>query len=93
MVFTDCLKQGEAITDKHHATLLDLLRDAIKVKLHIWSTKVVFLQNNSPVHKFAPVAAKLYDKRFEVLPHALYSSNLVFSVYFLFPNLQKLLAA
>lgn len=59
----------------------------------IWrGKKIIFHQDNAPVHKSVVTIAKLNDLKYEFLDHPPYSSNLAPSDYYRCPNLKKCLA-
>jgi len=74
----------------YYANLLQRLSDEIKKKRpHLAKKKVLFHQDNAPVHTSVIAMAKINELKFELLPHAPYSPDLASSDYFLFPNLKK----
>ena len=48
---------------------------------------MLFHHDNAPAHTNAIATAKLFDLRYEILPHPPYSPDLAPSDYFLFPNM------
>ena len=50
--------------------------------------KVLFCYENEPAHTSAIATVKLFDLRYEILPHPPYSPDLAPSHYFLFPNMK-----
>ena len=50
--------------------------------------KVLFHRDNAPAHMSAIATAKLFDLRYEILPHQPYSPGLTLSNYFLFSNMK-----
>ena len=50
--------------------------------------KVLFHHDNAPAYTSAIATAKLFDLRYEILPHLPYSPYLAPSDYFLFPNMK-----
>jgi histone-lysine N-methyltransferase SETMAR len=59
----------------------------------IWrKKKILFHQDNAPVHTSVIAMAKINELKFELLPHTPYSPDLAPSDYFLFPKLKKWLA-
>lgn len=51
--------------------------------------KVLFHQDNAPVHTFVIATAKINELKFELLPRTTYSPDLATSNCFLFPKLKK----
>ena len=49
---------------------------------------MLFHHDNPTTHTSAIAAAKLFDLRYEILPHPPYSPDLAPSDYFLFPNMK-----
>ena len=77
---------------EYHANLLQHLSDEIKKKrLHLAKKKVLFHQDNAPIHTSVIVMAKINELKFKLLPHATYLPHLASSDYFIFPNLKKCL--
>lgn len=90
IILIDYLEKGKTITGQYYAALLDQLNDNIKEKRpHLKKKKVLFLQDNAPVHTSTIAMAKFHELRFELLPHPPYSPDLAPSDFFLFPNLKK----
>ena len=54
----------------------------------IWRKKVFFHHDNALAQKSAIATPKLFDLRYEILPHPPYSPDLAPSDYFLFPNVK-----
>ncbi|XP_023220365.1 histone-lysine N-methyltransferase SETMAR-like [Centruroides sculpturatus] len=75
---------------QYYANLLQRFSDEIKKKRsHLAKKKVLFHQDNAPVHTSVIAMAKINELRFKLLPHAPYSPDLAPSDYFLFPNLKN----
>src|SRR5436190_22178427 len=90
IIFIDYLQKGKTINGEYYANLLQRLSDEIKKKrAHLAKKKVLFHQDNAPVHTSVIAVAKINELNFELLPHAPYSPDLAPSDYFLFPNLKK----
>src|SRR5436190_12976832 len=90
IIFIDYLQKGKTINGEYYANLLQRLSDEIKKKRpHLAKKKVLFHQDNAPVHTSVIAMAKINELNFELLPHAPYSPDLAPSDYFLFPNLKK----
>jgi len=90
IIFIDYLQKGKTINGEYYANLLQRLSDEIKKKRpHLAKKKVLFHQDNAPVHTSVIAVAKINELNFELLPHAPYSPDLAPSDYFLFPNLKK----
>lgn len=93
ILLIDYLEKGSTITGKYYRALLDQLIDAIKKKRpHLKKKKVLFLQDNAPVHTALDTMLKLREIHFELVDHPPYSPDLAPSDFFLFPNLKKWLA-
>ena len=52
---------------------------------------MLFHQDNALSHKSVKMMAKLYESGFELLPHLLYSPDLIPSGFFLFSDLMRML--
>lgn len=90
IIFIDYLPRGKTINGEYYANLLQRLSEEIKIKRpHLSKKKVLFHQDNAPVHTSGIAMAKIEELKFELLPHAPYSPDLAPSDYFLFPNLKK----
>jgi len=90
IIFIDYLQKGRTINGEYYANLLQRLGDEIKEQRpHVAKKKVLFHQDNAPVHTSIIAMAKINELKFELLPHAPYSPDLAPSDYFLFPNLKK----
>lgn len=75
-----------------HRHLLDRLNAEIKKKRpHLAKKKVLFHQDNAPVHTCMKTMAKLHELRYELVGHPPYSPHLAPSDYYLFPNLKNFL--
>lgn len=93
IIFIDFLEKGKTITGQYYASLLDRLNEEIKKnRPHLAKKKVLFHQDNAPAHSSAIATTKLFELRYEVLPHPPYSPDLAPSDYYLFPNMKKWLA-
>lgn len=90
IIFIDYLQKGKTITGAYYASLLDKLSKEIEEKRpHLKKKKILFHQDNAPVHTCKVSAAKMAELKFEILPHPPYSPDLAPSDFFLFPNLKK----
>ena len=49
---------------------------------------MLFHHDNAPAHSSAIATAKLFDLRYEILPHPPYTPDLAPFDYFLFPNMK-----
>ena len=54
--------------------------------------KVFFHHDNALAHSTGILAVKLYESRYELLPHTPYSIGLASYDFFLFPNMKTWLA-
>ncbi|KAL1454589.1 hypothetical protein WDU94_010809 [Cyamophila willieti] len=90
VIFVDYLEKGQTINSAYYVTLLDTLNEKLKEKRpHLAKKKVLFHQDNAPVHTSTTSMAKLHELRWELLPHPPYSPDLAPCDYHLFPNLKK----
>ncbi|XP_023240125.1 LMBR1 domain-containing protein 2-like [Centruroides sculpturatus] len=80
---------AQALTCGYYSNLLQRLSDEIKKKRPIWQKRVLFHQDNAPVHRSVISMTKINELRLKLIPHAPYSPDLAPSDYFLFPNLKK----
>lgn len=93
IIFIDYLEKGKTITGAYYASLLDQLHSEIKTKRpHFAKRTVLFHHDNAPAHSSAIATAKLFELRYEIVPHPPYSPDLAPSDYYLFPNLKNFLA-
>lgn len=90
ILLIDYLPKGQTITALYYSKLLDRLKAAIVEKRpgrkH---KKIIFHQDNAPVHTSGIVKEKLAKLKFETLDHPPYSPDLAPSDYHLFPKLKK----
>ena len=92
ILIIDFLPKGQTINSDYYVALLDRLEDAIKKKRpHMAKKKLLFQQDNAPVHKSMKTMVKLNDLRFELLPHPPYSPDLAPSDFYLFAALKQML--
>lgn len=90
IIHIDYLEKGKTITGEYYSKLLDRFDADLKQKRpHLAKKKVLFHQDNAPAHKCAVAMAKLYELRYELVPHPPYSPDLAPSDYYLFPDLKK----
>ena len=90
IIFIDYLQKEKTMNGEYYANLLQCSSDEIKKKQpHLVRKNVLFHEDNVPVHISVITMAKINEWKFKLLPHAPYSSDLVPSDYFLFPNLKK----
>ena len=90
IIFIDYLQKGKIINGEYYGNLLPRLSNEIKKKCpHVSKKKVLFHQDNAPVHISVIAIAKINVLKFKLLPHASYKPDLALSGYFLFPNLKK----
>ena len=89
IILIDYLRKGQTITEEYFLTrlirLLEKLRTERPVLAH---KKIVFHQDNAPVHTTGVSIAKVHELGFKLLPHPLYFPDLAPSDFFLFPNLK-----
>ena len=70
LIYTDWLEKGQTITEAYYASLLHRLSKEIKKKRpHL--EKILFHQDNAPVHTCAVSIAKIMELKFELLQHPL----------------------
>ncbi|KAJ7332515.1 hypothetical protein JRQ81_014695 [Phrynocephalus forsythii] len=90
VILTDYLQKGKTLNSDYYCNLLDKLRDALKQKRHGMISKGVrFLADNAPVHTDQASVATTHCLGYELLQHPPYSSDLVPSDFFLFPEMKK----
>jgi histone-lysine N-methyltransferase SETMAR len=90
VVLVDYLERGASITGNYYAQLIGKLRQAIKDKRRgKLRRRVLFHQDNAPVHKSSVAMAAIRDAGFEVLEHPPYSPDLAPSDFYLFPKLKE----
>ena len=87
IILIDYLQKGKSITGEYYASFLDQFHAILKEKRPHLAKKVLFYHDNAPSHTSAIATAKLFDIRYEILPHPPYSPDLAPSDYFLFPNM------
>ena len=83
------LQKGKTITGEYYASLLDRFDAILKEKRpHLAKKKDLFHHDNALAHTSAIATDKLFDLRYEILPHPPYSPDLTPSNYFLFSNMK-----
>lgn len=93
ILLIDYLQKGKTITGEYYANLLDKLKTAVVEKRPgMTKKKVLFHQDNAPVHSSHVVTEKLTDLKFQIVSHPPYSPDLAPSDYHLFPKLKIFLA-
>ena len=86
IILIDYLQKGKTIIEKYYASLIDRFDAILKVKRPYLVKKSAFPPRQCTIaHTSAITTAKLFDARYEILPHPAYSSDLAPSDYFLFP--------
>ena len=89
IILINYLQKGKAITGEYYASLLDRFDAILKEKRpHLSKKEVLFHHDLAPAYTRGIATAKLSDLRYKILPHPLYSANLVPSHNFLFPNIK-----
>ena len=89
VILTDYLSKGETITGAYYCTLLNQLRDALKIKRRGMLTKGVrLLADNAPAHSSQAAVMEARQCGYEILPHPPYSPALAPSDFFLFPQMK-----
>ncbi|XP_035205064.1 histone-lysine N-methyltransferase SETMAR-like [Stegodyphus dumicola] len=86
----DYFEKGRTITGEYCCNLLDQL----DIKIHgkrpgLKKKKIIFHQDNAPVHKGVLTIGKLQDLGYNLLSHPPYSPDVAPSNFHLFPNLKK----
>lgn len=93
ILLIDYLEKGRTITGKYYSNLLDQLDAKIREKRPgLKKKKIIFHQDNAPVHKGALAMGKLRDLGYDLLGHPPYSPDLAPSDFHLFPNLKKFIS-
>lgn len=85
----DYLVKGKTITGRYNAELLDRFNELLEKRPKLSRKKVLFHQDNAPVHTSAIEMAKIHELGFELVPHAPYSPDLAPCDYYLFPNMKR----
>jgi hypothetical protein len=66
-IFIDLLEKGQTINSEYYIALLERFTDEIKKKRpHLNKKKVLFHQDNAPVHKSIKTTAKLHELGYEL---------------------------
>ena len=85
IIFIDYLQKGKAINCEYHSKLLQRLTGEIKKnRSHMGKKKLVFHQDNAPVHTSVSVTTNINKLKFELLPRAPYSPDLAPWIIFSF---------
>jgi len=88
ILLVDYLPKGQTINDEYYANLLDHAKIREK-RPGLMKKKIIFHQDNAPVHKGVVAMGKLRDLGYELLGHPPYSPDLAPSDFHLFPKLKK----
>lgn len=89
IIFIDCLDKDEKMTQQYYAELIERLNAEILKKRPKKSKKILFYQDDGPVHASMPVMAKLKQLNWELISHHELSPDLSPSEYYLLPNLKR----
>lgn len=90
IIMVDYLTKGKTINSEYYIKLLIRLKEEIALKRPgMQKKKILFHQDNAPIHKSYATMSKLDELHFELLPHPPYSPDLAPSDYFLFSDLKK----
>lgn len=93
ILFIDYLEKGKTINSAYYTSLLDQLGEKIREKRPgLQRKKIIFHQDNAPVHKSVLTMAKINELKYELLDHPPYSPDLAPSDYHLFPHLKRFLS-
>lgn len=93
ILLIDYLPKGQTINGEYYANLLDQLDAKIREnRPGLKKKKIIFHQDNAPVHKGAVAMGKLRDLGYELLGHPPYSPDLAPSDFYLFPKLKTFLS-
>ena len=85
IIFIDYLQEGKLINGEYCTNLLQRSCDEIKKKCpHLAEKKVLFHQDNAPVHTSVIAMAKINEFKFKLLPHTHYSPDLASRIIFPF---------
>jgi histone-lysine N-methyltransferase SETMAR len=89
ILFIDYLEKCKTITGEYYSNLLTRLDEKIHEKRPgLQKKKIIFHQDNAPVHKSVLAMEKLTDLHYELLKHPPYSADLAPSDFYLFPKLK-----
>ena len=78
ILFIDYLEKGKTINSDYYMAFLDPLSAEIKKKRpHMQNEEVLFHQDHAPCHNSMKMMINLNELSFELLPHPLYSPDLV----------------
>lgn len=89
ILLVDYLEKAKTITGEYYSDLLTQLNQKIREERPgLQKKKIIFHQDNAPVHKGHLAMAKFHDLKYELLEHPPYSPDLAPSDYHLFPKLK-----
>ena len=86
MIFNNYVLKGKTINSEYYVKLLQCCSDEKKIAIK----KVLFLQDNIPVHTYIIMKAKIIEFKLKLLPCAAYSPDLFPLEYILFLALKKM---
>ena len=90
LIMLDFPLKKSTITGAYYENLLDQLRTAIREKRRGKLSKGNLVQQDDARVHICKIAMDVVERnRYELIPHPAFSSDLVPSDYFLFPNLKK----
>lgn len=93
IIFVDYLEERKTITGEYYAGLLQRLEimEIMNKRLYLIKKKILF-QDNALAHELAVAIVKLYELKYELIPHSPYSPDLAPCDFFLFLNFKKWLS-
>jgi histone-lysine N-methyltransferase SETMAR len=94
-LFIGYLEKGKTITGEYYSNLLTRLDDKFVRKDSVYKRKkkkLIFHQDNAPVHKIVFAMGKLRDLHYELLEHPPYFPDLAPSDFYVFSKLKLFLA-
>ncbi len=84
IIFIDYFKNNKTVNGEYYTVLLQHLSKEIKEKHpHLLKKKVLFHRDNASAHTLVIAMPEIYDLRFKLLSHLLYSPDLATSNYLL----------
>ena len=93
IIFIDYFQKGKTINGEYYANLSQRLSEKINKKWpHLAKKKVLFYQDNAPVHTSVITTAKINELKLKLLSRTAYSSDLALSQHFAFLNSKQRLS-
>ena len=90
IIFADYLEKSKTINGVCYSGLVQHLDQEIKNnRPHLAEKKILFHQDNGPLHRSAIAMAKLQELKYKLIPHSSYLLDSALCDFFLFTKLKE----